>query len=198
MNTSKLVTRRNFLKLAGITAGAAALAACTPQVVTQTVQVTQIQQATQVVKETSIVEVTPTNPPAIVTPQGRTLPPDAAPLEKQVQYGAAPGERKFFDYVRDIYNAYGMNMLSEPLIHNDQNFNLVPAIAESWTVGPNATYFQFVINKDAVWSDGTPVTADDVVFTWAHAANPAIANHSSTFTIPSKVFKRCSRGGQRP
>ena len=195
------LSRRQFLSMAGITAGAAALAACTPQVVTQVVtQVvnqTQVvtQQVTQVVNQTSVVQVTPTALPAVVTPQGRTLPADAAPLEKQILYGEAPGERKNFDYVRDIYYAYGMNSLSEPLVHNDQNFVIVPALAESWKAGPNTTYWEFVIRKDAVWSDGTPVTADDVVFTWAHAANPAMANSLIWFYAPIKGVSAVNAGG---
>src|SRR5450759_605380 len=105
----KNISRREFLSLTGFAAGAAALAACTPQVVTQVVtqvvnqtQVVTVKE-TQLVNQTSVVQVTPTALPAIVTPQGRTLPPDAAPLDKQILLGEAPGERKHFDYVRDIY-----------------------------------------------------------------------------------------------
>ena len=197
MKTDKTVSRREFLKVAGIAAGAATLAACTPQVVTvtQLVQQTVVSQQTQIVQQTSVVEVTPTPPPAIVTPQGRTLPADAAPLEKQVLYGEAPGERKNFDYVRDIYYAYGMNTLSEPLVHNDENMVTVPALAESWKAGPETRYWEFVIREGAVWSDGTPVTTDDVVFTWAHAANPAMANSLIWFYAPIKGVSEVSAGG---
>jgi oligopeptide transport system substrate-binding protein len=198
----KKISRREFLSLTGLTAGAAVLAACTTptpvvvtQVVTQLVNQTSVVKETSIVKETQVVQVTPTPLPAIVTPQGRTLPPDAAPLDKQILYGEAPGERKHFDYVRDIYYAYGMNTLSEPLVHNDQNFVVVPALAESWKAGPETRYWEFVIRKDAVWSDGTPVTADDVVFTWAHAANPAMANSLIWFYAPIKGVSEVSAGG---
>jgi oligopeptide transport system substrate-binding protein len=186
--------------MAGITAGAAALAACTPQVVTQVVtQVvnqTQVvtQQVTQVVNQTSVVQVTPTGLPAIVTPQGRTLPPDAAPLDKQV-FLSETSELKFFDPVRSIYDSYGQNMLWEPLIHNDENFTIVPCIAESWKAGPNTTYWEFVIRQGAIWGDGQPITADDVVFTWAHAANPAIAPTFVWFYYPIKGIQAVAGGG---
>jgi len=199
MNTNKTVTRREFLKIAGMTAGAATLAACTPGVVTQIVQQTVVSTViapqTQIVQQTSIVQVTPTPLPAIVTPQGRTLPADAAPLAKQIQYGAAPGERKNFDYARDIYYAYGMNSLSEPLVRNDYDFNTVPGLAESWKAGPNTTYWEFVIRQGAVWSDGQPITTDDVVFTWAHAANPAMANSLIGFYAPIKGVSEVFAGG---
>ncbi len=197
MNTDKSVTRREFLKVAGLAAGAATLAACTPQVVTvtQVVQQTVVANQTQIVEQTSVVEVTPTPIPAIVTPQGRTLPADAAPLDKQILYGEAPGERKNFDYVRDIYYAYGMNTLSEPLVHNNENMETVPAMAESWKAGPETRYWEFVIRDGAVWSDGQPVTADDVVFSWAHAANPAMANSLIWFYAPIKGVSAVSAGG---
>lgn len=204
---AKKLSRREFLTLSSITAGAAILAACstpTPevQVQTQVVESTKLVSETKIVAETKIVEqtkvvekvVTPTSVPAIKTPQGRELPLDAAPLDKQIMYGEAPGERKHFDYVRDIYYAYGMNTLSEPLVHLDQNFVTVPALAESWKAGPSTTYWEFVIRKDAAWSDGTPVTADDVVFTWAHAANPEMANSLIWFYGPIKGVSAVSGG----
>jgi ABC-type transport system substrate-binding protein len=196
----KTISRREFLSLTGFAAGAAALAACTPQVVTQVVTQVVNQTSVVTVKETSVVnqtqvvEVTPTAVPAIVTPQGRTMPADAAPLIKQILYGPAAGERKHFDYVKDIYQAYGMNALSEPLIRNDPDFNLVPGLAESWKAGPNTTYWEFVIRKDAVWSDKTPVTSDDVVFTWAHAANPKMSNSLIWFYAPIKGVSEVSAG----
>ncbi len=49
---------------------------------------------------------------------------------------------------------------------------LVPAIANSWDVGPDAEYFDFHIRDGAKWDDGTPISADDFVFTFRHLSNP--------------------------
>lgn len=51
----------------------------------------------------------------------------------------------------------------------------IPDLADSWEVSPDATMFTFNLNPDAVWHDGTPVTADDVVYTAATAAQQADA-----------------------
>jgi oligopeptide transport system substrate-binding protein len=193
MNTNKTVTRRAFLKIAGITAGAATLAACTPQVVTQIVEQTSIVKQTVQVNQTSVVQVTPTNPPLIVTPQGRTLPADAAPLDKQVTQGSG-SEPKFFDGIRDIYNTGGLQMLNSTLIHNDENYNLVPNLAESWKPGPENRYWEFVVQKDAVWSDGSPVTADDIVFTFVHLAAPETENPWMWFFNPVKGLQEFQSG----
>ena len=42
---------------------------------------------------------------------------------------------------------------------------LVPDLAESWAIADAGRTYTFTIRPDAQWDDGTPVTADDVVFT---------------------------------
>jgi peptide/nickel transport system substrate-binding protein/oligopeptide transport system substrate-binding protein len=178
MGKSK-VSRREFIRFAGITGGAALLTACAPQVVTQVVNQTQVVEQTQIVNQTQIVEVdvpvTVTPLPQITTPQGRVLPPDAAPLEKQI-FRQGGSEPQHLDTARDIYASGSTNLGNEPLLRNNENIETVPALAESWTAGPNAEYWDFVIREGAVWADGEPITADDVVFTYHHMASPALAN----------------------
>ena len=41
----------------------------------------------------------------------------------------------------------------------------IPALAESWDVSEDGTVYTFYL-RDAVWSNGTPVTANDFVFAW--------------------------------
>lgn len=41
-----------------------------------------------------------------------------------------------------------------------------PALAESWSVAPDQKTWTFKLRKNLRWSDGLPLTADDVVFTW--------------------------------
>ncbi|HLA08141.1 MAG TPA: peptide ABC transporter substrate-binding protein [Anaerolineales bacterium] len=38
-------------------------------------------------------------------------------------------------------------------------------LAEAWGVAPDGTIYNFTIQANAVWHDGTPVTSDDVIFT---------------------------------
>jgi len=198
MNTNKTVTRREFLKIAGMTAGAATLAACTPQVVTQIVQQTVVSQQTQIVEKTSVVEITPTPVPAITTPQGRVLPDDAAPLDKQIYTGDGGVEPKFFDGVRDIYNQAGLLAINETLIHSDENMVTVPSMAESWKPGPNTTYWEFTIRQGDIWSDDTPVTSDDVIYTFQHLADPSLANPWVWFYFPIKGVSEYNSGKAGP
>jgi peptide/nickel transport system substrate-binding protein len=41
-----------------------------------------------------------------------------------------------------------------------------PALAESWTNSPDGKTWTFKLRKNLRWSDGQPLTADDVIFTW--------------------------------
>ena len=41
-----------------------------------------------------------------------------------------------------------------------------PALAESWSISPNKRQIIFTLRQGLKWSDGQPLTADDVVFTY--------------------------------
>ena len=42
--------------------------------------------------------------------------------------------------------------------------NVLPNLAESWTLSPDGSEYTFVLRRGARWSDGKPFTADDVLF----------------------------------
>lgn len=46
------------------------------------------------------------------------------------------------------------------------------ALAESWSFGPDSTSLTYRLAADARWSDGTPLTAGDVAFTFSLLSNP--------------------------
>ncbi len=60
------------------------------------------------------------------------------------------------------------------LMGEDGKGNLVPVLAESYEVSPDGKIYTFRLRKNAKFSDGTPVTADDVVFTVQKAQDPAL------------------------
>lgn len=53
---------------------------------------------------------------------------------------------------------------------------VTPGLAESWTNSPDGRTWTFTLRKNLRWSDGEPLTADDVVFTWDVIYNPKIDN----------------------
>ncbi len=60
------------------------------------------------------------------------------------------------------------------LMGEGANGTLVPVLAKSYIVSPDGKVYQFTLRSDAKFSDGTPVTADDVVFTIQKAKDPAL------------------------
>jgi len=65
-----------------------------------------------------------------------------------------------------------------------------PGLAESWTNSPDGKTWTFKLRKNLRWSDGEPLTADDVVFTWNDIVyNPKIDNVTrDAFTLDGKQF----------
>ena len=56
--------------------------------------------------------------------------------------------------------------LYDGLVTVDGSGNLVPELAESWVVSDDATSVTFTIRADATFSDGSPVEAKDVVYSF--------------------------------
>ncbi|MFA7565409.1 MAG: peptide ABC transporter substrate-binding protein [Alkalispirochaeta sp.] len=71
----------------------------------------------------------------------------------------------------------------------------VPAAAESWTVSDDGLVYTFTLRENAVFSDGTPVTAEDFRATWFRLIDPEInAAYNFLFDVIDGV--REYRAGQ--
>ncbi|MDQ0138102.1 peptide/nickel transport system substrate-binding protein [Neorhizobium galegae] len=71
----------------------------------------------------------------------------------------------------DTCNMY-MYAVYETLVRlGDDNKTITPALAEKWEANDNNTEFTFHLNPKAVFSDGTPVEAKDVKWSWERLAN---------------------------
>lgn len=58
-------------------------------------------------------------------------------------------------------------LLFSGLVQFDSRGNAIPDLAASWAVSADATLYTFTLRDDAVWHDGTPVTSDDVIYTFS-------------------------------
>lgn len=66
--------------------------------------------------------------------------------------------------------------LFEGLENQDEKGNLVPGVAESYSISPDNKTYTFILRKDAKWSNGDPLVAGDFVYAWQRAADPATAS----------------------
>lgn len=60
------------------------------------------------------------------------------------------------------------------LTTEDPKANAVPGVAESWTISPDGKTYTFKLRKSS-WSDGTPLTANDFVFSMQRILLPETA-----------------------
>jgi peptide/nickel transport system substrate-binding protein len=62
-------------------------------------------------------------------------------------------------------------LTSSRLINKDVAGNIIPDLAETWEIAADGKSVTFNLVKTATWTDGTPVTAKDVVVTYTFAAD---------------------------
>ncbi|GAB2805781.1 ABC transporter substrate-binding protein [Actinoallomurus bryophytorum] len=65
-----------------------------------------------------------------------------------------------------------MSMLDQSLLAVDPDYRLQPQLAQSFEVSPDAKTFTFHLRPGLKWSDGQPLTAQDVLFTYRLLADP--------------------------
>jgi oligopeptide transport system substrate-binding protein len=65
--------------------------------------------------------------------------------------------------------------LFEGLTAFDQTGKPQPGVAESWTISPDARTYTFRLRRNAVWSNGDPVTANDFYYSWRRTLAPETA-----------------------
>lgn len=65
------------------------------------------------------------------------------------------------------------------LVTLDQQMQVQPELAAGWTVSDDGRTYTFYLRRNAVFHDGRPVTAQDVVYTWERAANPATGSDTA-------------------
>ncbi len=74
---------------------------------------------------------------------------------------------------------------------NPRTGEMEPGLAASWEISSDRLTWTFRLRPGLLWSDGAPLTADDVVFTFEEVIyNPAIPSSlSSIFTVDGRPFK---------
>jgi len=119
--------------------------------------------------------------PASTFAQGATL-PDPTPLradgtpapdDQQVLKMATPSPFRMDPptYGGDLWQL--QLMVFQGLTRIDYNNELGPGIADTWESNDDKSVWTFHLNPNAMFSDGTPITGDDVKWTWSWISNPA-------------------------
>lgn len=65
------------------------------------------------------------------------------------------------------------------LVSLDTNLQVQPELAAGWEVSEDGLTYTFYLRKDAVFHNGRSLTAQDVIYSWERAADPAIGSDTA-------------------
>ncbi|QKH20966.1 peptide ABC transporter substrate-binding protein [Bacillus thuringiensis] len=117
-------------------------------------------------------------------------------VKKQVLNVTVSEEIPSLDTVKttDGTSAHVMQNIFEGLyVLNDQD-QPTPAIAKSFKRSEDGKKYTFDLRKDAKWSNGDNVTANDFMFAWKRAINPETASQYASMLFYVKNAKEINKG----
>ncbi len=84
-------------------------------------------------------------------------------------------------YYSSSYDGYVVDLVFEGLATlNFEGDEYEPVVAKDWTISEDGKTITFNLREDVVFSDGTPLTANDVVFTYKAMADPSYSGRYGT------------------
>lgn len=92
------------------------------------------------------------------------------PVEGGVYSEALIGQIQRLNPILDEFNQPDQDidhLIFSGLVRFDSRGNPHKDLAESWAISADASLYTVVLREDAVWHDGTPVTSDDIVYTFS-------------------------------
>ncbi len=97
-----------------------------------------------------------------------------------------------------VYEANILRDLFLGLTTEDARSEAIPGAAESWTVSDDKKTYTFKLRAGATWSDGSPVTANDFVFSWQRVVDPATAAEYAYMLAPIVNAEDITAGKKKP
>lgn len=121
-------------------------------------------------------------------------------LAETVLHRGNAGEPQTLDQHHTSINieAFILKDLYEGLTIYDAAGKIVPGAAESWTTSDDGTVYTFKLRADAKWSDGSPVTAEDFVFSIRRVEDPKTAAGYANILYPIKNAEKVNKGEVAP
>jgi peptide/nickel transport system substrate-binding protein/oligopeptide transport system substrate-binding protein len=132
----------------------------------------------------------------LINSVGVELPADAAPLDQQVLVQMVETEPQHLDRSAKLSASGSIYpfLISEPLVKLNEDFELVPAGAESWSVADDGVTWTFKIRPGMMWSDGQPFTARDYEYMYQRMADPKIGFDWGWFYTDIVNFSEVQKG----
>ena len=78
--------------------------------------------------------------------------------------------------ITDLYSSQTVQMISTGLVEENDQLQVTPVLASSWDVSTDGLTYTFHLKSSLKFSDGTPLTAQDVAYSIDRALSPALYN----------------------
>ena len=123
----------------------------------------------------------------------------SSPRAEMVFRRGEAGDPSTFDPQKTstVIEADAIYDLFEGLLTYDASGALVPGAAESWSVSADGLTYVFTL-REARWSNGDPVRADDFVFTFRRLLDPATAAEYASLYYPIRNARADRQGRSGP
>ena len=95
-------------------------------------------------------------------------------------------------FTSNVYESSLINQVFNGLVRFDFHLNVVPDIAESWTIEEGGLVYEFSLKQGVTFHNGREVTADDFIYTISRIIKPPEGYAS----LPAEYLKYI-KGSQR-
>lgn len=122
----------------------------------------------------------------LLAPQAIQISSAASPArqDQNVLVEAVVGEIRKLNPLLATHNPVDHDITSlifEGLTTTNDYGEIVPQLAESWTIAPDGLQYIVVLRDDVLWQDGIPFSAEDVVFTISILSDPNFPGAESLY-----------------
>ncbi|MBH5320875.1 ABC transporter substrate-binding protein [Paenibacillus sp. GSMTC-2017] len=160
--------KKIVVMLAVTVVGAVLLAACSNKTEPKVESEPKVDTTTTATATPTTTATTNTNPDLILASDLSKLPESAKKRTDTVIVGLTDPSGAFTPYFHQSgYDGNVSSVLFSSLVTVDSKGIPVPDLAEKFEVTPDNLTYTFHLRKDSKFSDGSPLTADDVAFTWS-------------------------------
>ncbi|HMN60536.1 MAG TPA: ABC transporter substrate-binding protein [Anaerolinea sp.] len=186
--------RRDFMKLSSVAFLGAVAVACAPQPTPLPTQEPPAAEPTKapaaeptkapVAEATKAPEVPASVEPPFLAdkvasgalpPKDQRLPESPMVVADREAIGAYGGELRINSFDPVWWVSYYDQIVERMLVYAEDGKTIVPNVLESWEVTPDGKAWTMRLRKGMKWSDGEPITTEDVHFWWFdHQANTEI------------------------
>jgi len=150
------------------------------------------EKSTNVEKATIVEDIAWEGDPNSIPPLMRGVNPVASPQAKKGGMFRVYSHQypKSLNYYLEQFSTTAeiFRMMFEPLTgYHPLTLETIPRLAKDWKISPDKKKFTFYLDENAKWSDGNPVIAEDVLFTYKTIMDKK--NNTAVFRIGMSRFQ---------